>query len=139
MSTHIEAWLDDLERQAESRLAEAQQVIDAVRLLRQFHENTQPPPVPASPEQIREATISVLANYGRPTHRKDIFQTLQEMEVHIRGKDPVANLGAILSRYSTDFVPHGNGLWGLKKRAKDVPDRDSEASIEEVGPDDIPF
>ena len=36
------------------------------------------------------------------------------MGVYVSGKDPVANLGAILSRHAEDFVPHSQGIWGLK-------------------------
>jgi hypothetical protein len=47
-------------------------------------------------------------------HRKNIFEELTDMGVHVNGKDPVATLGTVLSRYSKDFHPHGQGIWGLK-------------------------
>ena len=107
--------LTDMRAEAVIRLHEAQADIDAIDRVLVFCEKTQPSPVPASNEEIRLASIKVLTQHGEPVHRQTIYDVLLSMGIHVNGKDPVSSLGTVLSRCSTDFEPHGHGVWGLKE------------------------
>ena len=112
---NVKEWLIAEVAQAEERLADAQADLDAARRMLARYEANQPTPSPASVDEIRLAAIAILRNHGEAIHRQVIHQELSEQGLHISGKDPVANLGAILSRFGEDFHPHGNGIWGLKE------------------------
>ena len=107
--------LADMRGDAVIRLHEAQADIDAIDRVLAFCEKTQPPLVPASNEEIRLASIEILTRHGEPIHRQTIYDALLGMGIHVNGKEPVATLGTVLSRCSTDFVSHGQGIWGLKE------------------------
>ena len=104
-----------LEMKAElaERLEKAQADFEAVeRLLAMYDEMSLPEA--ATVEQVRLAAIEALDRNGEPMHRQVLLLELEDAGVRVGGKKPVANLGSILSRFSTDFKPHGNGVWGLK-------------------------
>ncbi len=106
--------LTDMRAEAVIRLHEAQADIDAIDRVLAFCEKTQPPPISASNEEIRLASIEALTRHGGPVHRQTIYDALLGMGIHVNGKEPVATLGTVLSRCSTDFESHGQGIWGLK-------------------------
>jgi hypothetical protein len=110
MTAEIRDWLDDMEQAAIERRAEAQQIIDAVNLVRDFYRDTRQG---SSPETVRKAIISFLEYSGQPVHRKEITDTLEAVNVYPKGKDPVASVSSILSRFDGDFKSFGGGRWGL--------------------------
>ena len=59
---------------------------------------------------------AILASEG-PLHRRVIHDRLVEMGVHIGGRDPVANVGAPLSR-DPRFRKLGDGVWDLTDRTE---------------------
>ena len=62
---------------------------------------------------IPDAIAEILAREG-PLHRSVIYDRLVEMGVHIRGRDPVNNVGAHLS-IDDRFKNVGRGMWDLSK------------------------
>ena len=104
----------DMKADILKRVQNAQTALDAVDHLLDCVEATNPFAVVSSVKEIRSAAIDVLARHGKPIHRKIISDELASMGVYVSGKDPIANLGAILSRHAEDFVPHSQGIWGLK-------------------------
>ena len=98
------------------RLEQVQADVDAANRLIAAHESTDQPIAPSSVEEIRQCSITCLAEHGEPMHRQDLLGCLIAQGVHIVGKIQVNNLGAILSRYSDDFISHGQGKWGLKSK-----------------------
>ena len=106
-------WLLDMKADAEARLEKAQADYDAIVRTIAFHDE-RALPGPASVEEVRVAATLVLAQRGEPTHRQAILNELEDMGIRVSGKDPVSNLGSILSRFAKDFKSHGNGVWGLK-------------------------
>ena len=99
-----------LEEQAERQLKEAQANLEAVRRAAAFHKSLVPT---ATASDIRHATLDILKANG-PMYRKQIYDYLKAIGVRLNGKDPVATLGATLSRFSDDFQPYGDGKWGLR-------------------------
>ena len=104
----------DMKADILKRVQNAQADLDAVDRLLDCVDAINPFAVVSSVKEIRNATIDVLARHGKPIHRKIISDELASMGVYVSGKDPIANLGAILSRHGEDFVPHSQGIWGLK-------------------------
>ena len=96
------------------RLHNAQADLDAVERLLAVQEEIEPSPPSASVEEVRQACVELLCNHGTPVHRNILLEKLNDMGIQVSGKVPVNNLGSILSRFSEDFEPHGNGVWGLK-------------------------
>ena len=97
-----------------ARLEDAQTDLDAVDRLIAVQKVIAPPVVLASVEEIREAVVVLLMENGEPVHRKTMLEQLEEYGIHVGGKVPVNSLSSTLSRFSKDFVPHGQGVWGLK-------------------------
>ena len=116
MSTFVDrkSVLLDMKADILKRVQNAQADLDAVDRLLDCVDAINPFAVVSSVEEIRSAAIDVLARHGKPIHRKIISDELNSMGVYVSGKDPIANLGAILSRHGEDFVPHSQGIWGLK-------------------------
>ena len=81
------------------RLEQVQADVDAANRLIAAHESTDQPIAPSSVEEIRQCSITCLAGHGEPMHRQDLLDCLITQGIHIVGKIPVNNLGAILSRY----------------------------------------
>ena len=106
--------LRDMKADILKRVQNAQADLDAVDRLLDCVEAINPFAVVSSVKEIRSAAIDVLARHGKPIHRKIISDELASMGVYVSGKNPIANLGAILSRHAEDFVPHSQGIWGLK-------------------------
>lgn len=117
MTTEIRDWLDDMEQAAIGRRAEAQRIIDAVNLIRDFYRDTRQG---SSPETVRKAIISFLEYCGRPVHRKQITDALESVDVYPKGKDPVASVSSILSRFDGDFKSFGGGKWGLARWPSEI-------------------
>ena len=110
ITPEIRAWLENMEEVARDRRDEAQAIVDAVTLLRGFYKETREP---SPPDMVRVETIKVLEHAGAPLHRKEITARLECADVYPRGKDPVASVSSILSRFDKDFRPYGGGKWGL--------------------------
>ena len=104
----------DMKADILKRVQNAQADLDAVDHLLDCVDAINPFAVVSSVKEIRSAAIDVLSRHGKPIHRKIISDELASMGVYVSGKDPMANLGAILSRHGEDFVPHSQGIWGLK-------------------------
>lgn len=98
------------------RLEQVQADVDAANRLIAAYESTDQPIAPSSVEEIRQCSITCLAEHGEPMHRQELLGCLIAQGVHIVGKIQVNNLGAILSRYSDDFISHGQGKWGVKSK-----------------------
>lgn len=137
--TDIKQWLVEQLAAAEARLTEAGADVEAARRMLERYERSQPAPTPASSEEIREAAIEALKEYGKPIHRQDLYDALVSRGVHINGKDPVANLGAILSRCGDDFVPYGSGIWGLREPLPREKDQSRLIINRSDDIDDLPF
>ena len=114
MTTTRKRMLLDMKDDIVARLKEAQADLDAVERLIVVQKAIEPLVVPSSAEDIRQGAIDVLKDNGDPMHRRDILDCLVERGIDVGGKVAVNNLGAILSRFGDDFVPHGQGMWGLK-------------------------
>lgn len=110
MTPDVHKWLDNVEEEARGRRDEAQEIIDAVKLVRAFYKDTREA---SPPEVVRHEIIKVLETYGEPLHRREIAEMLESVDVYPRGKDPVATVSSILSRYDGDFRAYGGGKWGL--------------------------
>ena len=104
----------DMKADILKRVLNAQADLDAVDRLIDCVDAFNPFAVVSSVKEIRSAAIDVLARHGKPIHRKIISDELASRGVYVSGKDPIANLGAILSRHGEDFVSHSQGVWGLK-------------------------
>ena len=104
----------DMKADILKRVQNAQADLDAIDRLLDCVDAINPFAVVSSVKEIRCAAIDVLARHGKPIHRKIISDELASMGVYVSGKDPISNLGAILSRHAEDFVPHSQGVWGLK-------------------------
>ena len=115
MKPEIQEWLDSIESHAIEQKNEAQRIIDAVQVLRDTSAGLLTPQ-PSSTQEIREAALEVLRRRGAPLHRKEVFHELLTMGIWIKGKDPVASLGALLSRFGKDFQSCGDGRWDLKQQ-----------------------
>ena len=102
-----------LEEQAERQLKEAQANLEAVKRAAAFYASVLPV---TTVSDIHLATLDILKANG-PMHRKQIYDYLKAIGVRLNGKDPVATLGATLSRFSNDFQPCGDGKWGLRDQA----------------------
>ena len=103
----------EMQAEAEERLRKAQADYDAMVRVLAFHDEISLPE-PSKVEGVRTAAIEVLVRSGKPIHRQEILNELGEMGIRVSGKEPVNNLGSVLSRFSDEFQPHGNGVWGLK-------------------------
>ena len=110
-------YMKELRKTKEKERDIIQQDIDAIDAMLAFHEGRAISIRPTTPKSIREGSIKILDQSKVPMHRKQIYAQLLEMGIAISGKDPFASLGSVLSRNSKDFVPHGNGVWGLKARS----------------------
>ena len=122
-----ESTLSDL-RAAISRLeAEKRQIEERHRALvttLRYFENAessegrpeQEPQHRRADNDLRNAMAAILASEG-PLHRRVIHDRLVEMGVHIGGRDPVANVGAPLSR-DPRFRKLGDGVWDLTDRTE---------------------
>ena len=108
-------WLKDIRHHAEERLEKAQEALDAVVILEKFCEETIPEPEPAPVEEVRRRSFLLLSLMHEPMHRKEICERLEEARVHVGTEDPVARLGAILSRFHNEFESHGGGFWSVKR------------------------
>ncbi len=115
MPSDVKEWLLAEVTHAEERLADAQADLDAACRMLARYETNQPTSSPGSAEDIRLAVITVLWSHHEPMHRQAIYDEIVEQGMYMNGKDPVANLGSILSRCGEDFYSHGNGIWGLKE------------------------
>ena len=104
----------DMKTDILKRAQNAQADLEAIDRLINCADAFNPFAVVSSVKEIRNAAIDVLARHGKPIHRKIISDELASMGVYVNGKDPIANLGAILSRHAEDFVSHSQGIWGLK-------------------------
>ncbi len=98
------------------RLQNAQSDLEAIERLLVVHDDMVPRPQGASVEEVRQAAIEVLTERGRPVHREQLLELLEERGITVRGKVPVNTLGALMSRFSKDFTPYGQGLWGLREK-----------------------
>ena len=118
-------WLFEMKAELLERLEKAQADYDAVaRLIDVLEEMSLPEP--ATVEEIRLAAIEILTQCGEPVHRQTLLDKLEDIGLRVNGKAPVNSLGSILSRFSDDFKPHGNGVWGLK--AKSLPKEPVESA-----------
>ena len=107
-------YMKELRKSKEKERDAIQQDIEDIDAMLAFHEGRAPSTMAATPKSIREGAIEILAQSTVPMHRKQIYVQLLDMGMVINGKDPTAGLGSVLSRCSKDFVPHGQGIWGLK-------------------------
>ena len=108
-----ERWLRNVKEYAQEHLDRTQRVLEALELVEEFCEHVMPKPEPAPVEEVRQGARKILAIASRPMHRRDLHDELQAHGIHVGGKDPVASLGSVLSRFDKDFIPHGEGKWGL--------------------------
>ena len=107
-------FLEGLVALAQERVKEAQTDVTAIKRTMDFYDaNFQP--APASPEEVRSAARAVLLEATTPLHRKEIHDRLNERGVYPNGKDPVASLGAVLSRFGEDFESCGDGKWRITR------------------------
>ena len=111
---HME-WLEEVRNIAEERIEEAHRVLEATKTIEAFCDEAMPKPDPSPVGEIHQKALAVLSASPGPLHRKDIYELLLEAGTHIGGKDPIASLGSILSRFHQDFVSHGNGQWWVKR------------------------
>ena len=107
------------------RLEKARADYEAVERLIAVHKEMSLPD-PATVEEIRLAAIDVLAQCAEPIHRQTLLDKLEDIGIRVNGKVPVNSLGSILSRFSDDFQPLGNGIWGL--RASPLPKESVEST-----------
>ena len=121
----------DMKADILKRVQNAQADLDAIDRLLDCVDAINPFAVVSSVKEIRNAAIDVLARHGKPIHRKIISDELASMGVYVSGKDPIANLGAILSRHAEDFAPHSQGIWGLK--APPVSSNNGHRDVQEEG------
>ena len=161
MSSERKAVLIAMRDEILERLKNAQADMEAVERLIAVHEELAPPATAASVEEIRQAAIGILEENGGPLHRQVLLERMTNQGIHVSGKVPINNLGAILSRFGKDFESHGQGGWGLKRPAASSPrdymplivpapkeppplppskpDWDSPAVRPDVDEDDLPF
>lgn len=111
MQSHIQ-WLQELETQLEAEHQRIEGILTGVRNLREYLLAQQPAVQSASKEAIIQELQTILASNGQPIHRTRLHQHLAEKGIHVGGRNPVANLGAIMSREDA-FYSAGNGEWGL--------------------------
>lgn len=90
--------------------------LDAVELLIAFQDEIDTVAPVATVEEVRQACIEILGEYGMPVHRQALLEILQDRGVYVGGKVPVNNLGSILSRFSKDFESPGQGKWSLDNK-----------------------
>lgn len=67
---------------------------------------------------ITEAAKTLLAARRQPLKNPDIAAAFKAGGLHLRSKDPVNTVGAVLTRRSMevgDIVKIGRGVWGLKE------------------------
>ena len=106
-------WLLAKKEEAMARMQEAKREVEAFETVIASIEKGEPAPTPAPKGEVCSHIAELLRIEGQPIHRKAIWERLIEQGIYVNGKDPVASLGAILSKESDLFVSYGNGLWGL--------------------------
>ena len=119
--------------------------LDAVNRLLNFQEGNEPATLAGTVEDIRQASYELLRQHEEPMHRQTLLDELALTGVYVGGKVPVNTLGSILSRFSEDFEPHGQGVWGIKSKKATMPELPSPtytnghtaSNIDDV--DDLPF
>lgn len=127
-------FLEGLVALARERVKEAQTDVNALERTMAFYDaNFQP--APASPEEVRSAARAVLLGAPTPLHRKEIHDRLNERGVYPNGKDPVASLGAVLSRFGEDFESCGDGKWRITRIT--IPDPPATVSVDDA--EDLPW
>ena len=90
--------------------------LDAVELLITSQDENEPDPPVATVEEIRKASMEILATAGQPIHRNTLLEALDDRGVQVGGKIPVNKLGSVLSRFSKDFESHGQGMWSWNNK-----------------------
>ena len=115
MSTDTSAskWLRELIVELAGERTRVDELIAAAQLLADYQNSKTPRQPAASQEDIVRGAVDILLKHEEPIHRRIIHEELRDQGIHVGGKDPVANLGAILSRQSKVFDSVGNGVWGL--------------------------
>lgn len=108
----ITKWLHDVELSLVAQQAKIDEVRAALRALMEYQQSQEPARSSSTKEEICSGAIEILSEHHRPQHRRDILAQLEAKGLYIGGRDPVANLGAILSRESV-FYSAGAGEWGL--------------------------
>ena len=123
----VRSWLDQREEEARQKLEAAQAELEAIRLLRDSSARSRTRGSAASSQEVKSGVIKVLQENGKPLHRQVIYDRLKDLDISVNGRDPVANLGAILSR-NGEFEPVGDGLWKLSQGAEEVETEESQLS-----------
>lgn len=90
--------------------------LDAVDLLLAHEEEGIPDAPVSTVETIRMGCVEILAESGMEVHRNILLEMLEERGIHVGGKVPVNSLGSILSRFSKDFISHGQGMWSWNNK-----------------------
>ena len=96
------------------RLESAQADFDSVERLIAVMGELQPPRPAASPENLRQGAIAVLERHQVPMHPQNVLYELSHMDIHTGSKEPVNNLGAVLSRFHQDFTPTDRAVGGSR-------------------------
>ena len=124
---------------AEHELKESEENYKAAERFLEYYERNQPEPEPTPTAGVRTIAMIVLEEHNGPMHRKDIHEGVKAKGVYVKGKDPVATLGAILSRFNDDFYSCGDGMWDLKSRQNAQPAVFSIGDIGKDDEDDLPW
>ena len=104
----VDRWLADAEQHGQ----EVMELVASVRRLRAILPSDTREPTPRA--IVRNALVEVLNAMGKPEHRNTIYDTLCAQGIVVSGKNPINNMGSILSQHSDVFVSHGQGVWGLR-------------------------
>lgn len=80
--------------------------------------------------EMDEAMEAILESKGKPLHRTEIYNRLQEGGMRVGGQDPLSNVSAHLS-LGDKFKSLGEGNWGLVRWG--IITRDSEVLEDEFG------
>ena len=87
MDSDVKEWLLAEIAGATVRLADAQADYDSACRMLIRYEASQPAPESSTTDEIRVASIEVIARYGESLHRQVILDELLGMGLHINGKD----------------------------------------------------
>ena len=140
---------NELERLKEQKDELDKRVANLEGTLLYFRELMETEQPSSSPQIIKDNVYNRLTHVGRPVHRKDLFEYLQQLGIKVNGQNPVGNMTAHMSQ-DDRFESVGDGRWGLlewthpSKRGEGsgviyVPSIREPDTSPRSEPDDLPF
>ena len=113
-STTVKDISTELERLQEEKEKLDKRVEELKGTLLHFQELMESELPSSSPQTIKDAVRARLAQEGKPMHRKDLYDHLQQLGIRVNGQNPVGNMTAHMSQ-DDRFESVGDGRWGLRQ------------------------